>query len=1151
MKATAKIAAVATGLAMATSMLSLAPIAHAAALTSSQISSILSLLSSFGAGADTIANVNAALNGQATSGTTTTTTGTSACSFSRDLTIGATGADVKCLQQALIAGGFSIPAGATSYFGTQTRAAVASWQSSKNVAPAVGYFGPISRAAFNLGGGGSTTTTTTTTTTQTAGTGNGLKVTLASDSPNGIALVQTQAIGELAKFTFANPTSADVKVTNVAFKRIGVSSDSTLSAVYLYNGASRLTDAASITSGAFNFNDSAGLFTVPAGQTYTVSVRSNILTGTNGQQIGVQLVSVTSSGTLDSSVVFPITGGIQTISSASMGTVVVTYTGPTSATEDPGNDVRVFEGSTVVSTHAADLSSITFENRGTSSDGDLKNFRLYVDGVVVGSTVSQSVNDKVTFDLTASPVRLATGTRIIKVLADIVGGSSYTYDIQIRRAVDARFVDAELGQPILATGTMAAAAANTIAGGTLSITKATNSPSDNVGLSSTNVKWATYEVRAAGEDVKVEAATIAAYYAAGVTATTTDNAKVFLNGVQIGSTADIAAAGTEFTFGSSFIARHGVVEILDIYGDAKTSGAVDYPAASDITVGIAVASADTEGMSSGDAVTAITEKDGNARTISASTLTASKYSGYGDQTMIAGTNNAKLGSFTLSAGSTEGVNVNTIAINLSAVEAASVTDLRLVDSVTGAQIGSTKVTPSGSATGAGDNSYSVNVAIPANGTKTIDLVGNIKSAAELGPWTAQLDDTTGGTGAVTAQSVTVSATTLQTITLSTAVLTAAVGVSPDNANVIAGSVMVKVGSFDFTSQYSAFTVDKIAVKIPNNSATSVASVTLRYPNASGVSTDTSATLASPLSTEAYATASFTGLTFYIPQNTTKKVDVYVNLASIQADGDSGKSVTVLLSDFGGFRKTDSAGTANTTLTGSGDLASASTGKGTMYVRKSIPTLSAVALDSSTLTAGTNKAFARVKVTADAAGDISWDKIAFVVNKTYGITIGATTTLKLWQGSNSIAGFFATTTAGGTITAAAAIEAFPAVDTAVAKTDLNLVFLPDAEQTVSAGTSVTYELRGTIGGIAANSNVLDVSIANKQTTASTTASALAVGGGGTAGHENTGGTSATPSFTWSDRSIVSAPHTTSTADWTDDYLVKALPLTIGNLSVIGS
>src|SRR3989344_5111169 len=137
-KAMAKVAAVATGLAMATSMLSLAPVAHAA-LTPAQAQSIISLLQSFGADATTIANVQASLTG----GTPSTPPATSSCSFSRNLTIGSSGADVTCLQNALIGGGFSIPAGATGYFGTQTRAAVASWQSSKNIAPAVGYFGPI------------------------------------------------------------------------------------------------------------------------------------------------------------------------------------------------------------------------------------------------------------------------------------------------------------------------------------------------------------------------------------------------------------------------------------------------------------------------------------------------------------------------------------------------------------------------------------------------------------------------------------------------------------------------------------------------------------------------------------------------------------------------------------------------------------------------------------------------------------------------------------------------------------------------------------------------------------------------------------------------------------------------------------------------
>ncbi|MFA6408123.1 MAG: peptidoglycan-binding protein [Candidatus Paceibacterota bacterium] len=1130
-KAMAKVAAVATGLAMATSMLSLAPMAHAAALTSSQVSSILSLLSSFGADASTIANVQASLTGGTPSTTTTTTTtGGSACSFSKDLTIGATGMEVTCLQQALIAGGFTIPAGATGYFGSQTRTAVASWQSSKNIAPAVGYFGSISRAAFNLGGG-STTTTTGTTTTTTPVTGNGLKVSLATDSPNGIALVQGQAIGELAKFTFANPTGADIKVTNVAFKRIGVSADSTLTNVYLFNGAVRITDSGSISSGAFSFNSSTGIFTVPAGQTYTVSVRSDILSTATGQQIGVQLTSVTSTGTLDSSVSFPVTGGIQTISSATMGTVVMTYNGPTGATENPGTDVRVFEGSTVISTHAANLESITFENRGTSNDGDLKNFRLYVDGVQVGSTVAQAVGDKVTFDFTASPLRLATGTRVIKVLADIVGGSSYTYDIQIRRDIDARFMDAELGQPILMTGTRAAAAANTIASGTLSITKATNSPTENVALSSTNVKLATFEVRAAGEDIKIEAITVDVDTTAG---NGMDNAKIFLNGVQIGSTKDIGAAssetGTEFTLGSSFVARHGQVEIVDIYGDAKTAAATDFANASTVDVGISVAAADTEGMSSGNTVTAVTEVEGNSRTISSSTLTASKYSGYGDQTVIAGTNNVKLGSFTLSAGSTEGVNVNTIDISLSATEAASITDMMLKDHTTGVQIGSTKVTPAGSA-----NSFSVNIAIPVNGTKTIDVFGNIKSDAGIGAWVATIDATTGGTGAVTAQSVVVAAVNMQTITIGASDLAATVGTNPDTANVIAGSSMVKVGSFNFTSQYSGYTVDKIAVKIPANAATSVASVTLRYPNAAGVSTDSTAVLdLSSGALETHATATFTGMTFYIPADTSKKLDVYVSIPTIASGATSGSAISVVLDAGEGYRETNSAGTVGTTLAGADLNSAVTTGKGTMYVRKSVPTLSAVALDSTTLAEGSDQVLGRVKVTADAAGDIDWGSMVFTVNKSDHVTIGATTTLAVWSGSNQIAGTFATST-----------SAYPADGDALGYITSGLLhFRPTTVETIAAGDSKTYELRSTIGGTAAGSNNVSVSIANPQTTASSTSYFAVVAG--------TQGAANSASFAWSDWSDLTdhaADATqTATVDWMGDYLVKTLPLTIGNRSL---
>ncbi len=83
----------------------------------------------------------------------TQATASVAFTFTRDLTIGSVGADVTALQTLLINRGFGIPAGATGYFGAQTQAALARYQAANGIAPAAGYFGPITRAhvAANVG----------------------------------------------------------------------------------------------------------------------------------------------------------------------------------------------------------------------------------------------------------------------------------------------------------------------------------------------------------------------------------------------------------------------------------------------------------------------------------------------------------------------------------------------------------------------------------------------------------------------------------------------------------------------------------------------------------------------------------------------------------------------------------------------------------------------------------------------------------------------------------------------------------------------------------------------------------------------------------------------------------------------------------------
>lgn len=76
------------------------------------------------------------------------TTPAAGCTFTRALTVGSQGADVKCLQDYLTPKYFTNAGGSTGYFGPVTAAAVAAWQTANGVTPAAGYFGPVSQAKY-------------------------------------------------------------------------------------------------------------------------------------------------------------------------------------------------------------------------------------------------------------------------------------------------------------------------------------------------------------------------------------------------------------------------------------------------------------------------------------------------------------------------------------------------------------------------------------------------------------------------------------------------------------------------------------------------------------------------------------------------------------------------------------------------------------------------------------------------------------------------------------------------------------------------------------------------------------------------------------------------------------------------------------------
>lgn len=156
-----KLVAVAAGVAVAFALvLSAAAPVRAASLTPAQVQTIIGMLQAFGVDATTVANVTASLNGTApTMPTTPSTGGSMACKgsvWARDLTVGATGADVMALQKFLnmsaatqvAATGAGAPGMETSTFGPATRAAVIKFQTANAITPAAGYVGPVTRTTI-------------------------------------------------------------------------------------------------------------------------------------------------------------------------------------------------------------------------------------------------------------------------------------------------------------------------------------------------------------------------------------------------------------------------------------------------------------------------------------------------------------------------------------------------------------------------------------------------------------------------------------------------------------------------------------------------------------------------------------------------------------------------------------------------------------------------------------------------------------------------------------------------------------------------------------------------------------------------------------------------------------------------------------------
>lgn len=455
------------------------------------------------------------------------------CSFTRDLTVGVTGDDVKCLQQYLnstatkvASSGVGSAGNESMFFGPLTRSAVAAWQAANGVSPAAGYFGSISRAKYNsLVAGAPAPTPTPPGTPAPVPTGTGLSVAAGTQPGDSLAPKNAARI-PATRFTLTAGTDGDVKVNSITVERQGPSADSSVDAVVLLG-----EDGLQIgLSKKLNSNHQAVLnepLTIKSGQTRTYTIAINRpSSASDGGDIVKMAVMAVDAGSATVSGALPVVGSPITMnSSLTIGTATLTrgVNDPgTGATKEIGTAGYIFTALRVTAGSAEDVKVkwVSMNQSGSAATTDLKNVKVNFDGTDYPITIS--ADGKYYTANFGDGVTITKGnTKEFYVKGDIESGTNRGIDFDLYRYTDLYVVGSQFGYGLTPTatdsgdsstdddGTLQAtnpvwdAYEATVGAGSLTVTKSTAVPAQNIAVNLNEQPLGAFDVEVKGEDVNV------------------------------------------------------------------------------------------------------------------------------------------------------------------------------------------------------------------------------------------------------------------------------------------------------------------------------------------------------------------------------------------------------------------------------------------------------------------------------------------------------------------------------------------------------------------------------------------------------------------------------------------------------------------------
>lgn len=525
-------------------------------------------------------------------------------------------------------------------------------------------------------------------------TGSGLSVALSSSTPasttylRDVSGTHAQALASFTTLNFTASNDGDAVVNTVKVTRSGLSTDTDLQNVYLFDGNTQIADMTSFSNKVITFNNSAGLFTVTKGSTRAITVKADIATGTSnvsGIILGVNAASdvVASGATITGS--FPMTGNsmaVNTVSDLGYSNISSFTTIP--ATLDPGlTNQELWRFNVQANDQDMAIEKIMLTAVGTISQTDLANFKLEVGGVQVGSTVASMNSAKELVFSFSTPWVITSGqTKTISLKGDVIGGTGRSFKFTIRKAADFMVKDNNYGVYVAPMVSSAAftivqpSSSTSINNGTMTVAVATDSPTGNVPAAGTNVPLARFTYKANGEDIKVSSVRVSVDTTSAIDVTDDlRNGKLYFNGSQVGSTDTKVDDVTTNVFTMTQVIAAGTTGIFEYRADLvdDTAGAA-LLSGDTVVVSLVAGTTDATGQSS---LASIATASATARTLTVATgtltvaknLSLANYSA-SNPTGVAGATNAKVGSLVITAGAGEGVTVTQIVVGDEDVTAA-------------------------------------------------------------------------------------------------------------------------------------------------------------------------------------------------------------------------------------------------------------------------------------------------------------------------------------------------------------------------------------------------------------------------------------------------------------------------------------------------